>query len=492
MKDLSQLSAPLYQAARAFLGRGYISMHVPLHGRGPGAPHLVHSGLAPLLRWDFTEVENLDDLHLPVGALRKAQTLAARLFGAERSFFLVNGVTGGLLALLLALVRPGEKVLLSRLAHKAVLHGIMICGAVPVYLPIKREPRSGFPLNVTVATVRAALQRHPDARLLLVTSPSYWGVTAELKQMAELARDHGILFVVDEAHGAHLPFYGDLPHGAAAKADFWLHSGHKSLGALTPGAFLHLGAAHPVQKLRFWLQAMQTSSPPYPVMISLDLARRQAALRGKTLFQRARHWAEQLRHALMEENFTLLCGEAVRDAGFALDPCRITLLLQHGGGLRLAKRLAQSCRLQVETAGENYLLAICGPAQLDISPRALARAAARVAPVSKPGFATPLSLLPPFCFARKGGDGGNLDPFPLAPGVAAAMPAALLPLEECAGRICAEMVVTAPPGIPLLAPGERIAADMLAVLLQLRARGSRFQGAADPTLRRIKVVTAGA
>ena len=462
-------------------------MHVPLHGRGAGSPHLVRKGFASLLRWDFTEIDALDDLHLPVAALRKAQFLAARLFGARKSFFLVNGVTSGLLALLLTLLRPGDKVLVSRLAHKAVLHGIMLCGALPVYLPVEAEQRSGFPLNVSAAVARAALAKHADARLLLVTSPSYWGVAADLGQLAKIARDHGVIFVVDEAHGAHLPFYGDLPHAAAAGADFWLHSGHKSLGALTPGAFLHVGGKKYLQRLRFWLQAMQTSSPPYPVMISLDLARRQAALFGPKLYQRSRAWAEKSRHALAEKNIMLLCAQAVKKAGFALDPCRITLLLPQGGGLKLARRLAQDCRLQVETASENCLLAVCGPAQLGLSPRLLARATGAV-PLTTPDMPTPKGLLPPFCFTRLDPESSNLDPFPLAPALAAKMPAASIPLEDAAGCICAEMVVSSPPGIPLLAPGEYITAQMHSVLLNMRAQGMRFQGAADPALQRIKMV----
>ncbi len=488
MQDYSQRGTPLYRAALAFLRRERIPMHVPLHGRGGGAPYLMSRGLAPFLQWDLTELQGLDDLHLPAGALYQAQILAARLFGAKQSFFLVNGVTGGLLALLSALLRPGEKVLLSRLAHKAVLHGLMLSGAVPVYLPVKGEEQSGFPLNITVATVRAALKKHPGARLLLVTSPSYWGVTAELAPLAELAREHGLTLIVDEAHGAHLPFYGDLPHAAAARADFWLHSAHKSLGALTPGGFLHLGGRQHLQRVRFWLQVTQTSSPSYPVMLSLDLARRQAALCGKRLFGRARVWAEAFRRALTEEGVNLLGEEAVREAGFYLDPCRITLLRPEGGGLRLAEKLARHCRLQLELADENYLLAICGPAQLRLSPRALARAVAGVLPLAQPARSFSPKLQLPFCFAAAKGEGEDFTPFPLAPQRAISLPAAALPLESCAGRICAEMVVAAPPGIPLLAPGELISEKMLAVLLLLRSRGRRFQGPADPGLRRLKIV----
>lgn len=490
MKKRSQWAAPLYQAAKAYLRRNNLSMHVPLHGRGRGAPHLLRSGFGPIVRWDLTEVGNLDDLHLPAGVLRQAQLLAARLFGASETFFLVNGVTGGLLALLSSVTRPGDKVLLSRLSHKAVLHGLMLCGALPVYLPVQREPGSGFPLNVTATAVKRALRQHPDARLVVLTSPSYWGVTAELKAIAGLCHRHGVLFAVDEAHGAHLPFDRDLPHSGAAEVDFWLHSGHKALGALTPGAYLHLKNTRYREQLRFWLQALQTSSPSYPVMISLDLARRQAALQGKKLFGRTREWAGVLRDSLAALDLQFLAADAVKKAGFALDPCRVTLL-PAGGGNRLASRLARQSGLQVEMSGEHYLLAVCSPALLHLTPQRLALSFSKAARKQKSDLTANSNLLPPFCFASADGENRYMEPFPMSPAAALTAPTVLLPLEMCAERVCGEMIISAPPGIPLIAPGERISAEMVATLLQMRELQYSFQGAADPALQTIKVVTAG-
>lgn len=422
--------------------------------------------------------------------MRRAQMLSARLFGAAETFFLVNGVTGGMLALLAAILRPGDKVLLSRLSHKSILNGLVLSGALPVFLPVEKEPVSSFPLNVSLPVLEKALRQHPDTRLVMITSPSYWGVTAELTPMGQLCRERGVFFAVDEAHGAHLPFYGDLPHSAAAGADFWLHSAHKSLGALTPGAFLHLGTRGfpPLRQLRFWLQAIQTSSPSYPVMISLDLARRQAALAGKRLFGRARFWARKLRRALAVEGVSLLEEGAVSAAGFALDPSRITLLLPCGGGTALAGKLSRECSLQLEMAGENYLLAICGPAQFQLAPEGLARAVARVVKNHNGNSTNPVTTLPPFCFSNEQIKTMNMEPFSISPQKAMAMPAAPIPLERSAGKICGEMVVSAPPGIPLLAPGEQISPEIVKVLMRMRTGKTRFQGASDPSLQTIIVI----
>ena len=559
----AQRKAPLYAAVRSHLQKKYGSLHVPLHGGGAGAPDLQRSGLSAVLRWDLTEVGDLDDLHLPQGAIGQAQKLAATLFGAESTFFLVNGVTGGLLALFSAFCRPGEKVLLTRLSHKAVLHGIALCGARPVYLPVERERRSGFPLNISAKTVAAALREHPEARLLLVTSPSYWGVTADLEAIRRVTARHGVILAVDEAHGAHLSFYRKkLPHSAVAGADIWLQSAHKSLGSLTPGAFLHLGpGARPfASTLKFWLQALQTSSPSYPLLVSLDLARRQAALKGKTLFSAAWSWARRLRWELSNSGFTLLEPEQKKGDEFKLDPCRVTILCPHGEGEILARELAQSYRWQTEMSGRGYLLAIVSPAHLSFSPCRLARAmqgararmenklsvsgspaaktrrkagfsfsrrsaaagnriprarrrigpAGRFKHISRTNYASrgtrtgrakrfPVQRedFPPSFFRRAGDDlaagyeGTRRGTFPastLPPEEALRRPGVDIPLAAAAGKICKEMIVLSPPGIPLLAPGETIHTEVLKHIAGQRAKGKLFQGAADPTLRTIKVV----
>lgn len=489
-KTGNQSEAPLFNAARRFLFKNYLPLHVPLHGRGAGAPHLLRRGLGGSLRWDFTEVDLLDDLHLPRGALRRAQELAAETFQAEKTFFLVNGVTGGILALLLAFTRPGDKVILTRLAHKSVLHGIILSGALPVYLPVEYEKQTGLPLNVSQLTVKRALQEHPEAKMVFITSPSYWGVTADLFSLRKITRGSKVLLAVDEAHGGHLSFYPvTIPHSAAAGADLWLHSAHKSLGSLTPGAFLHLGKKKLAAPLQFWLQAIQTSSPPYPVMISLDLARRQAAIMGRILFGKSWEWASKIRRELSREGLELFSLAPANSRGFDLDPCRLTLVCRRGGGCHLASRLAREYGLQIEMAEESYLLAVLGPALLSLSPRRLAKVISAAAtsgfPKNKGAKASPPCFwdFPPSFFRQE-----RLQEFPLTPKEALVSPSLSVPLEKSAGMVSGEMVTLSPPGIPLLAPGEIITPEMVEFLNEKKKEGRLFQGAADPALNKIRVV----
>lgn len=485
--------APLYRATRRFIRKGAHSLHVPLHGRGPGAPWLRRAGLASSMKWDLTELDSLDDLHLPRGAIKKAQELAAGLFKAGKTFFLVNGVSGGLLALFMAFARSGEKVLLTRLSHKAAVHGVILSGARPVYLPVEREPSTGFPLNVSPQSVEKGLRENPETVLVLITSPSYWGVAADLPAIRKITEKYGVILAVDEAHGAHFPFYGDkLPHSAAAGADIWLQSAHKSLGSLTPGAFLHLGKMTKGHDIKFWLQALQTSSPPYPVMISLDLTRRQMALEGEKLFTRLWNWGLSFRRELDRDGFLFLRSEKVKKLGFALDPCRITLLFPRGQG-RIFSRLLAEKGYRVELESGSYLLAIGGPSQLVYPRSSFLKALNEVrSSLCSSGGSTVLQLLPDefppafFNYAGKGEE--NFSPFPLAPREALSARRVFVPLEEAAGKICGETVVISPPGIPAVIPGEILSEETVHFLKQKKAGGFLFQGARDPALNRITVV----
>jgi arginine/lysine/ornithine decarboxylase len=369
------------------------------------------------------------------------------------------------------------------------MHGIILSGARPVFLPVEKDSATGLPLNVSAEVVAKALQEHPDARLLLVTSPSYWGVTADLTAIKKITARHDLFFAVDEAHGAHLSFYGGkLPYSARAGADLWLHSAHKSLGALTPGAFLHLGEKSLKPRLKFWLQAIQTSSPSYPVMISLDLLRRQMALQGKALFSRSWKWARDFRHELEKRGFELFSPQ--RRSGFAQDLCRVTVLCPRGEGHDLAKRLAQRYHFQVEMYDKGYLLAIVGPAQLFFPSGYLARVLEKARediikfyPGTSGSNSNSEEAFPPSFFER------GFTPLGLTPQEALYSPSLSVPLEEAEGEICSEMVVLSPPGIPLLSPGEAITEKAVSYLLKKRAAKALFQGAADPSLKTINVVS---
>lgn len=278
MNNLQPGRAPVYEMLEQYKLKGNISYHVPGHKNGEAYRNTGGAGyLADVMRYDATEITGTDDLHHPEGVIQEAQELAADCFGAEESFFLVGGSTSGNLALILTVCyEPGMLLILQRNVHKSVIHGLMLAGAQAVFLEPQIDPGSGLAVAPAVETVQAALAAYPEAAAVLVTMPNYYGMGSDLAPLAQACHDSGIPLLVDEAHGAHYGQHPALPAGALARgADGVVQSTHKMLTALTMGAMLHVqGPWLDRALLRQRLAMVQSSSPSYPVMASLDLARR--------------------------------------------------------------------------------------------------------------------------------------------------------------------------------------------------------------------------
>lgn len=278
MNNLQPGRAPVYEMLEQYRLKGNISYHVPGHKNGEAYLNTGGAGyLADVMRYDATEITGTDDLHHPEGVIQEAQELAADCFGAEESFFLVGGSTAGNLALILTVCyEPGMLLILQRNVHKSVIHGLMLAGAHAVFLEPQMDPGSGLAVAPAAETVQAALAAYPQAAAVLVTMPNYYGMGSDLAPLAQACHDSGIPLLVDEAHGAHYGQHPALPAGAlACGADGVVQSTHKMLTALTMGAMLHVqGPWLDRALLRQRLAMVQSSSPSYPVMASLDLARR--------------------------------------------------------------------------------------------------------------------------------------------------------------------------------------------------------------------------
>ncbi len=423
-------------------------MHVPGHGGGGGIPSHLPLLFKELAKYDLTELAGLDDLHNPSGVIRDAQELAAAAFAAEESYFLVNGASSGVMAMLLAVCGPGDKVLVPRNAHSSVYHGLIFSGAEPWYLPVAED--GGFPLNVTVDAVSEGFRCCPGAKALIVTSPSYYGVCADIKEIEKVVRRNNAILLLDEAHGAHFGFSDKLPP-AGLSADLRVQSWHKTLGALTPGAVLHRqGGQIDSFRLRAALRSVQTSSPSYPLLLSLDAARKQMALQGRELWDSVCCMAETLRDSL-KGVIPLLEREAVRDKGFDLDITRLTLLTGTAGinGIT-ASGLIREAGVDTELAYVDHVLAILGM-----------------------GFsALELEKVTSAFKQLKGLDGGEAVVFPAVPAAEPVLslrqawfsPSRNVSLRDAVGEVSATFVVPYPPGIPVLAVGERVsekAADYL-------------------------------
>lgn len=479
--------APLYEALVRHAAARPSSFHVPGHKHGAALSEEERAWFGRVTKIDLTELSGLDDLHQPEGAIREAQELAADCFGAERTFFLVGGSTAGNMAMILAACERGDLLLVQRNVHKSVLHGLMLAGARAVFLTPRIDEASGIAAGVDIGDVREALARYPEARGLLVTNPNYYGMADDLRALAELLHAHGKPLLVDEAHGAHFGLHPELPPSAlSCGADAVVQSTHKMLTAMTMGAMLHLGSgsrldASAVARL---LAMLQSSSPSYPILASLDLARRrvhtaegrEAIGRGLAAAHRARQW-------LSEQPWCSLL-EARRPAYGALDPFKLTVRDATGSlnGYDLQRELERrGCYPELATP-RHALLAFSPASPLADADKlisalhgiaeehGLRRLPPAAALPQAPSAAAPVSE--PVRFDRTG----------LSIAAERVRPA------DAAGRRAAAMVVPYPPGIPVLYPGELITAGTAAYLAELAAAGARFHGAADGRLAAIEVL----
>ena len=413
-----------------------------------------------LLARDLTELPGLDDLHRPHGPIAAAQRLAAELFGAAATFFLVNGSTVGLQALLLGLLQPGERVLLPRHVHRAVVGGLVFAGAEPVF--VEDEPVAGFgiPAGPSVARVARELAA-TKPRAVLVLHPNYYGITGEIGPLAAAVHAAGGVLWADEAHGAHLPFHGSFPPPALKEgADASVQSLHKLGGALTQAALLHLRAGgETYRRVASALRLLQTSSPSYLLLLSLDLARRELALRGRDVFARAAARAEEARAALRGiPGISILEAEHL-PPGRGLDPLKVVVNWRETGlsGYAAAVRLRR-LGVQVEMADAANTVAVVGPGTPASAVRRFVRGVREVARGTPGRPAAPLPELP------------------RAPRALALRDAWLagreaVPLERAVGRVAAETVAVTPPGTPVLVPGEQVTYEVVAYLRAARSRG---------------------
>lgn len=476
-----QGQAPLFEALCRHVEKNTSNLHIPGHRQGRRIPGgMLSFGSKALFALDLTELPGLDDLHNPSGPIQQAQELAANLYGADRSFFLVNGTSAGIHALLVATAGHGQ-VIVPRNAHRSVLGGLVLAGADPVYVLPEIIPEFGLDCGVTPATVRTALEENPAVAAIMAVSPNYYGVTVDLPGQIEAAHRVDKPLLVDEAHGAHLRFHPALPEDAmAAGADAAVQSTHKLGGSLTQSSVLHLqGALIEHQGVAAALRLLQTTSPSYLLMVSLDLARRQLAKRGKGLLDQALELAHGLRERLsIIDGVSVLSLEHLPGKGYGLDPTRLAISVRRLGlsGYQVQKLLAERYHVYVEMADSAHIVAIVSIGTDQTDCEELARAMEDIA--TREGKTEPIPFLaPPDSFTVQ-----------MKPREAWFAPVQRVPLSEARGRISAETVAVYPPGIPAVNPGEKITGDVISYLMTVRKMGLPCQGPSDPTLKTITVV----
>jgi arginine decarboxylase len=476
-------SAPLFERLIEHAGKLNTSLHVPGHKSGQGIDKAARPYYESVLRLDLTEISGLDDLHHPEEAILEAQRLAADCFGAEETFFLINGSTVGNLAMILSVCRRGDLLLVQRDAHKSVIHGLMLAGARAVFVNPEVDPLTGLTLGLRQHAVEEALEQYPEAKGLLVTRPSYYGMALPLQAIAQMLHDQGKPLLVDEAHGAHFGLHPALPTSAlSCGADVVVQSTHKLLTAMTMGAMLHVqGDLVDRKELKRYLTMLQSSSPSYPLMASLDLSRRQIHTEGSELLEKGIAVVEKFTQGMkLLTDFALLVPTnmtmSVADEQISFkDPFKVTIkeVRNRLSGFELKDALeAHGCF--VELADPQAVLLVFSLASTEQDVLQVLQALETISEANKvvaedkgadtlrgfsstvmPGLSKPVSF-DDSVYHQKG--------------------AILVALDEAVGMVSADMVVPYPPGIPVLCPGERISAEVSRYLMQLAAMGARIHG----------------
>lgn len=479
--------APLLEAARRYHDDEVVAFSTPGHKRGRGIDD-TYAALfgAALLSLDIPLGGGIDDTHFQADTLAAAEALGADAWRAERSFYLVNGSSAGNHAYLLAALRPGDEVIVARDMHKSLLVALILAGAVPIYVAPRLHPLLDVGLGIEPGDVAAALDNHPNARLVTLVSPSYCGVATDVAAVTRVAHEWGVPVYVDQAWGPHFGFHPDLPPSAMMSgADGAVVSTHKILGALTQSAVLNVqGGLVDPRSVKTAVGMVQTTSPSVPILASIDACRRQMALSGERLLGETIALAEEAARRLRAVPGIGVLGPD--DLGIAaFDRTKLVVDVHRLGlsGFEAEALLRHRFHIQPEMSdllGCVFLVTIGDRAEtIDQLVAALAAIAdqARDSPRHETNlvFRSSGSVIAPGTQA-------------LAPREAFFAPSLALPLGEAIGCVSAELVIPYPPGIPVLAPGDIIAADKVAYLQEGTAHGMYLSGPIDSRLRTIRVV----
>ena len=480
--DLLDCDTPLVNALMQAVQQDRVSFHTPGHKKGRGSDAKLQRLLGKqVFGADLPELPELDNLFAPEGAIAQAQYLAARCFGALASWFLVNGSTCGISAAIVATCGAGEKIILPRNIHISAISGLILTGAIPVFINPKYDLLSTITYSITSEALKKTLKKDPNVKAVMALSPSYQGICPDLSAIAEITHSYEIPLLVDEAHGAHFGFHDDLPPAALkVGADLTVQSTHKVLGAMTQASMLHVqGDRIDPQRISRALQLLQSTSPSYLLLASLDAARKQMATVGRTLMNHALYLAERARKEIAKiPKLSVL--EFSPQPGFAyLDPTRLTVdvsqlgITGYSADEILHDRFGVTCELPLL----NHLTFIItfGNTEQDID--RLITAFKTLAQSHAVGQ-LPLNLnvaLPP-------------TELKLTPREAYFAETEPVTLEQANGRICGELICPYPPGIPVLMPGEAITTEAVEYLRKILDSGGVITGSKDSSLRTLEVI----
>ena len=481
MKELDQNQAPIYEALVKLRKKRIVPFDVPGHKRGRGNPELVELLGEKCVGIDVNSMKPLDNLGHPISIIRDAEELAADAFGASHSFLMIGGTTSSVQTMILSTCKAGDKIILPRNVHKSAINALVLCGAIPIYIEMSVDPKIGIALGLENDRVAQAIKDHPETKAILINNPTYYGICSDLKGLTEMAHEAGMMVLVDEAHGAHLHFTDKLPISAMdAGADMAAVSMHKSGGSLTQSSILLIGEQMNPEYVRQIINLTQSTSASYLLMASLDISRRNLALRGKESFEKVIELSEYARREInaiggyYAYSKELIDGVSVCD----FDVTKLSVYTQGIGltGIEVYDLLRDEYDIQIEFGDIGNILAYIsiGDRIQDIE-----RLVGALADIKR-------------LYSRDGKDliaGEYIQPeLVLSPQEAFYSERRSLSLDESVGQVCGEFVMCYPPGIPILAPGERITREIVDYIQFAKERGCSLQGTEDPEVNHINVI----
>ncbi|GIP39747.1 arginine decarboxylase [Paenibacillus sp. J31TS4] len=478
---------PLFSALVRHAERNPVQFHIPGHKKGAGMDPEFRDFMGEnVLSIDLINIAPLDDLHQPTGVIEEAQQLAADAFHADYTFFSIQGTSGAIMTMILSVCAAGDKIIVPRNVHKSVMSAIIFAGAKPVFLSPSRDANLGIDHGVTTRSVRRALEKHPDAKAVLVINPTYFGVCADLKEIVELVHSYRIPVLVDEAHGALLPFHDELPISAMeAGADMAATSIHKLGGSMTQSSVLNVSMKENLvnpRRIQTIISMLTTTSTSYPLLASLDCARRNLALNGRDIAERTIRLATEARKRINAIPGLYSFGEDIlgTEATFDYDPTKLTIHVRKLGitGYVAENWLRDNCNLEVELSDLYNILCLVTPGDdqetLDILVASLERMARELDnQTAVQEIVVDIPEIPQLSLPPRDAFYGDTE---------------TIAFEESAGRIIAEFIYVYPPGIPILLPGEVISQENIDYIMKHVQEGLPVKGPEDRSVKNVKVI----
>lgn len=480
MNREKQSYAPLLEALNKHKSKRVVPFDVPGHKQGRGNPELTEFLGKQCLSVDINSMKPLDNLCHPVSVIKEAQELAADAFGAASAFFMVNGTSAAVQTMILSTVKAGDKIIMPRNVHRSAINALVVCGAEPIYVNPGVNKELGIPLGMSVENVKKAIDLNPDAKAVFVNNPTYYGICSDLKSICDYAHSKGMYVLADEAHGTHFYFGKNMPVSAmAAGADLSAISMHKTGGSLTQSSLLLSGGGINEGYIRKIINLTGTTSGSYLLMSSLDISRRNLALRGKEMFDKVVSLAEYAREEINKTDGYWAFAEDLVDGDsvFAFDKTKLSIHTRSVGlaGIEVHDILRDEYGMQVEFGDLANILAIIsmGDSALEIERLVSAlQEIKRLYSKDKKGlfdheYIEPLVVTTP----QKAFYNDNR----------------YIPIKDSAGCISAEFVMSYPPGIPILAPGEMITKEIIEYIAYAKEKGCVVLGTEDMAVEFINV-----